>query len=266
MLMLDPYYRTVTGFQVLIEKEWISFGHNFCQRNGGPANGGNLIFPWIDSECTRNVKVAAADSEERSPVFLQFIDCVWQMMQQFPASFEFNDSLLITIMDELYAAKFGTFLFDSERQSRDNYARTRTISLWSLVNSNASTYLNPTYTAAEVSGHRVLIPGYSVNQLEVWKGYFLRWQPSMRCQEPICLRGPRVLERMKRFKGARERKLINLKNSTVIDVGSEKGELPSLLGSGGVVDSVPVRTTLYPRFPLSIQESGDNFISMRTNL
>lgn len=30
MLMLDSYYRTIKGFEALIEKEWISFGHRFA--------------------------------------------------------------------------------------------------------------------------------------------------------------------------------------------------------------------------------------------
>lgn len=32
VLLLDPYFRTLNGFQSLIQKEWVIMGHAFCTR------------------------------------------------------------------------------------------------------------------------------------------------------------------------------------------------------------------------------------------
>ncbi|XP_036047610.1 myotubularin-related protein 2 isoform X3 [Onychomys torridus] len=162
MLMLDGYYRTIRGFEVLVEKEWLSFGHRFQLRVGhGDKNH--------------------ADAD-RSPVFLQFIDCVWQMTRQFPTAFEFNEYFLITILDHLYSCLFGTFLCNSEQQRGKENLPKRTVSLWSYINSQLEDFTNPLY--GSYSNH-VLYPVASMRHLELWVGYYIRWNPRMKPQEPI---------------------------------------------------------------------------------
>ncbi|XP_026531430.1 myotubularin-related protein 2 [Notechis scutatus] len=162
MLMLDGYYRTIRGFQVLIEKEWLSFGHRFQLRVGhGDKNH--------------------ADAD-RSPVFLQFVDCVWQMTRQFPTAFEFNEFFLITILDHLYSCLFGTFLWNSEQQRVKEGLSEKTVSLWSYINSQLEDFSNPLY--ASYTNH-VLYPVASMRHLELWIGYYIRWNPRMKPQEPV---------------------------------------------------------------------------------
>ncbi|RLN98726.1 hypothetical protein BBJ28_00009341 [Nothophytophthora sp. Chile5] len=124
-LLIDPYYRTIHGFEVLIEKEWCSFGHKFRDRTGhGSSNG----------------------SSETSPVFLQWIDCVWQVLTQFPSAFEFNERYLMLILDHLYSCRFGTFLYDCQRERVEQEALHPTQSLWSFLNTvDRAVIANPFY-------------------------------------------------------------------------------------------------------------------------
>lgn len=171
MMMLDPYYRTIKGFEVLIEKEWLSFGHKFAQRVGHGED-----------------KHSDAD---RSPVFLQFIDSTWQMTRQFPNAFEFNEHFLVTILDHLYSCLFGTFLFNSELQRKEMEVREKTTSLWSFINCQLDEFTNPLY--AEYLHNHVLFPVASMRRIEIWTGYYCRWNPHMRPQEPLHLRNRELL-------------------------------------------------------------------------
>lgn len=92
-LCLDPFYRTVEvsnsqflrkflrcnelfqGFRILVEREWLSYGHKFADRCGhGPGSD---------------------ELNERCPVFLQWLDVVHQIHSQFPCSFEFSMAYLV---------------------------------------------------------------------------------------------------------------------------------------------------------------------------
>uniref|UniRef100_A0A3B3UAA4 phosphatidylinositol-3,5-bisphosphate 3-phosphatase n=1 Tax=Poecilia latipinna TaxID=48699 RepID=A0A3B3UAA4_9TELE len=74
-VLLDPYYRTLEGFQVLVETDWLDYGHKFGDRCGHQEN--------------------ADDVSEQCPVFLQWLDCVHQLLKQFPCLFEFNEAFLV---------------------------------------------------------------------------------------------------------------------------------------------------------------------------
>uniref|UniRef100_A0A8C9U0W4 Myotubularin related protein 6 n=1 Tax=Scleropages formosus TaxID=113540 RepID=A0A8C9U0W4_SCLFO len=96
-LLMDPYYRTLKGFMVLIEKDWISFGHKFADR------------------CDQ----LDGDPKEVSPIFTQFLDCVWQLSEQFPQAFQFSEWFLIQIHEHVHSCQFGNFLCNSQRQREE---------------------------------------------------------------------------------------------------------------------------------------------------
>jgi myotubularin-related protein 6/7/8 len=200
-ILLDPYYRTLEGFIVLVEKDWLSFGHMFRHRSGflshekwftienerierdtpGGSNpfenalrGARGLFnrhnesneslnQLPETNNTENVadatdtappkpsKFGAAEEHrvtkvnELSPVFHQFLDCVFQLVHQHPTRFEFSERFLRRLLYHLYSCQYGTFLFDNEKERIDTRARERTRSVWDYFLCRKQEFMNPNY-------------------------------------------------------------------------------------------------------------------------
>ncbi|GLH01661.1 Uncharacterized protein GBIM_07751 [Gryllus bimaculatus] len=129
-LLLDPHYRTIEGFEVLVEREWLSFGHKFGDRCGGQS-------------------VGADDPNERCPVFLQWLDCVHQVALQFPTAFEFAPAFLVRLARHTYSRLFGTFLCNSARERAHLRVHERTFSVWAFLRSAPHAFRNHLYTPHE---------------------------------------------------------------------------------------------------------------------
>ncbi|XP_064210257.1 myotubularin-related protein 3 isoform X2 [Anguilla rostrata] len=149
-LLLDPYYRTVEGFQVLVETEWLDFGHKFADRCGHGEN--------------------SEDLNERCPVFLQWLDCVHQLQRQFPCSFEFNEAFLVKLVQHTYSCLFGTFLCNSGKEREDQHIQERTCSVWSLLRPANRALRNMLYSS---HSETVLHPVCHVRNLMLWTAVYL---------------------------------------------------------------------------------------------
>lgn len=147
-LCLDPFYRTIEGFRMLVEKEWLSFGHKFGDRCG---HG-----------------VGSEETNERCPVFLQWIDCVHQIHRQFPCSFEFSMSYLIKLAQHLHSSLFGTFLCNTMKERLENSIPDRTFSVWPFV--STAIYKNPLY---QPNREKVIWPAHNVRDLSFWNEVYL---------------------------------------------------------------------------------------------
>ncbi|XP_042193108.1 myotubularin-related protein 3 isoform X9 [Callorhinchus milii] len=149
-LLLDPFYRTVEGFQVLVETEWLDFGHKFADRCGHGENSDDL--------------------NERCPVFLQWLDCVHQLQRQFPCSFEFIEAFLVKLVQHTYSCLFGTFLCNSAKEREEKHIQERTCSVWSLLRPANKAFKNLLYTS---QSETVLHPVCHVRNLMLWSAVYL---------------------------------------------------------------------------------------------
>lgn len=223
-IMLDPYYRTLEGFIVLVEKDWLSFGHMFRLRSGhlnhedwfpvqkdafagarvqpGENDGRNDAFQNVLSGAKRffnqnkddadlatmgeTASVKVVDDEATtpkmvSPVFHQFLDCVYQLIRQNSDRFEYNERFLRRLLYHLYSCQYGTFLYNSEKQRHDAKASERTSSVWDYFLCRKSEFTNPDYDGTvddHVKGReRIILP--RLKDIRWWHQLFGRTEDEM---------------------------------------------------------------------------------------
>ncbi|XP_043297206.1 myotubularin-related protein 5 isoform X5 [Cervus canadensis] len=159
-LLSDPFYRTLEGFRLLVEKEWLSFGHRFSHR------GAHTL---------------AGQSSGFTPVFLQFLDCVHQIHLQFPMEFEFSPFYLKFLGYHHVSRRFRTFLLDSDyerielgllyEEKGERRAPQACRSVWEYVerlSKRTPVFYNYMYAPEDAE---VLRPYSNVSNLKVWDFY-----------------------------------------------------------------------------------------------
>ncbi|XP_011603406.1 myotubularin-related protein 11 [Takifugu rubripes] len=93
-VMCDPQCRTQHGFQGLVQKEWVMAGHRFYSR----------------------MNYHRDNDKEEAPVFLLFLDCVWQLLSQYPSHFQLTGDFLLALHDSIHLPLFSSFMANCQRE------------------------------------------------------------------------------------------------------------------------------------------------------
>jgi hypothetical protein len=147
--MVDPWYRSLDGFRALVEMEWLAMGHQFTLRMGyGPPES----------------------RSQASPTFLQFLDCLHQLLIQHAAAFEFTSHYLVWFYDCMVSGYYGDFLGNSDRERQDALVTEQTRSIWTL--DPPADALNSHW---KDDGGVLSVPWHCHQRLSFWSDFYCRF-------------------------------------------------------------------------------------------
>ncbi|OWM87627.1 hypothetical protein CDL15_Pgr022740 [Punica granatum] len=198
-LLLDPYYRTFAGFQALVEKDWLAFGHPFSDRIGMPtvSGSGGMLFELSRQSSTGSFSSspvrqpsgtytpqAPASSHNQtsnnySPIFLQWVDCVSQLLRMYPFAFEFSSAFLVDFLDCVLSCRFGNFLCNSEQERQICGTSELCGCIWEYLadlrasGGKAHVHYNLFYDPTKHNGP--LLPPAAALAPTLWPQFHLRW-------------------------------------------------------------------------------------------
>jgi Leucine-rich repeat (LRR) protein/GTPase SAR1 family protein len=156
-VQIDPYYRTIEGFGILVEKDFIECG-----------------FVFGELATTKKVDCRVLPNN-LSPCWVLFVDCLWQLWWHFPTAFEWNEDFLLLLVDAALSFRFGTFLYYYDKD-RQKFEGKRQSSVWSFIGTNNSLFVSPFYQASSFSGTLNCTDLFTnKSRARLWNRYFLRF-------------------------------------------------------------------------------------------
>lgn len=156
-ILMDPYYRSLDGLFVVVEKEWCAFGHKFHHRFG-------------------HLEGPSVKTDERSPVFIQWLDVLHNLLEQFPTIFEYNMNTLVFLADHVHSGLFGNFLGNSDKHRNSHLSvLSKSRSIWGYILENKEKFTNPRYSPTDSP----IWPQVSLSEVAIWRQYFCRWDPAL---------------------------------------------------------------------------------------
>ncbi|OBA25418.1 phosphatases II, partial [Hanseniaspora valbyensis NRRL Y-1626] len=133
MICSDPFYRTIKGFFLLIQLEWLDYGFRFAERFdvkvSNMSNELESMDSFAEEEMEKEEKVEEIGEQEeeeedskpkggKSPVMIHFLDLVWQIVNQQPDKFEYNEFFLLKFLDNVVSGKFSEFINDCDMERK----------------------------------------------------------------------------------------------------------------------------------------------------
>ena len=148
-ICLDPYYRTLEGLEMLVEREWLQAGHKFdvrCPRGlvfdrrsmtdtvvdlkstcytpiglRASSAGSSSVFSRLFNNTAQRSSLCGNDGKEAAPVFLVFLDSLSQIIQQFPDAFEYGHQCLTRLHEQVYTSRQALGNCELEREKGEAF-------------------------------------------------------------------------------------------------------------------------------------------------
>ncbi|XP_048498934.1 phosphatidylinositol-3-phosphatase myotubularin-1 isoform X2 [Beta vulgaris subsp. vulgaris] len=177
-LLLDPYYRTIKGFQALVEKDWLAFGHPFSDRIGLPTLSGSGNTPVELSRQSTTGSFHSPSIRQQSGSFTQPSGSSHTHSSNSYSPI-FLQTFLVEFLDCVLSCRFGNFLCNSERERQQFGVSDACGCLWSYLaelhssDGQSHVHFNLFYDPMKHDGP--LLPPAAALAPTLWPQFHLRW-------------------------------------------------------------------------------------------